>query len=115
MQTNAEVDCLVTNELATYMSETFLGDASPKDPLANPFYANLKGLPPLYIQVGGDEALLDDSLRFETKAKEEGVEIKVDVFPEMQHVFQFMAGMAQEADQAIQQMANWVRPKLGLT
>ena len=114
MQTKAEVDCLVTNELATFMSETFLGGASPKDPLANPFYANLKGLPPLYIQVGGDEALLDDSLRFEKKAKEEGIEIKVDVFPEMQHVFQFMAGMAQEADQAVQQMADWVRPKLGL-
>jgi len=58
--------------------------------------------------------LLDDSLRFETKAKEEGIEIEVDVFPEMQHVLQFMAGMAQEADQAIEQMADWVRPKLGL-
>jgi monoterpene epsilon-lactone hydrolase len=114
MQTKADVDCLVSKEIAQTMAGTFLGDASPKDPLANPFYADLKGLPPLYIQVGNDETLLDDSVRFEAKAKEAGVEVKLDIFPEMQHVFQFMAGMAPEADEAIQQMAAWVRPKIGL-
>ena len=114
MTTNAEADCLVSREIAQAMADTFLGGASPQDPLANPLYADLAGLPPLYIQVGADETLLDDSLRFEAKAKEAGVEIKLDVFPEMQHVFQFMAGTAPEADDAIQQMAAWVRPKLGL-
>jgi len=114
MQSNADVDCLVSKEIAQTMAGTFLGDASPKDPLANPFYADLKGLPPLYIQVGNDETLLDDSVRFEAKAKEAGVEVKLDIYPEMQHVFQFMAGMAPEADEAIQQMAAWVRPKIGL-
>ena len=114
MQTKADVDCLVSKEIAQTMAGTFLGDASPKDPLANPFYADLKGLPPLYIQVGNDETLLDDSVRFEAKAKEAGVEVKLDIFPEMQHVFQFMAGMAPEADDAIRQMAAWVRPKIGL-
>lgn len=114
MKTNAEADCLVSLEIAQGMAETFLGGASPQDPLANPLFADLKGMPPLYIQVGGDETLLDDSLRFEAKAKEAGIEIKVDVYPEMQHVFQFMAGTAPEADAAVQQMAEWVRPKLGL-
>jgi acetyl esterase/lipase len=74
----------------------------------------LSGLPPMYIQVGGFETLLDDSVRFEKKAKDAGVDIKLDIFPEMQHVFQFMAGFAPEADDAIQKMAAWVRPKLGL-
>jgi epsilon-lactone hydrolase len=114
MTTNAEVDCLVSREIAQSMADTFLGGASPRDPLANPLCADLAGLPPLYIQVGKDETLLDDSLRFEAKALEAGVEIKVDVFPEMQHVFQFMAGTAPEADEAIQRMAAWVRPKIGL-
>lgn len=114
MQTKADVDCLVSKEIAQTMAGTFLGDASPKDPLANPFYADLKGLPPLYIQVGNDETLLDDSVRFEAKARAAGVEVKLDIFPEMQHVFQFMAGMAPEADEAIEQMAAWVRPKIGL-
>ncbi len=114
MQTKADVDCLVSKEIAQTMAATFLGDASPKDPLANPFYADLTGLPPLYIQVGGDETLLDDSVRFEAKAKAAGVEVKMDIYPEMQHVFQFMAGMAPEADEAIAQMASWLRPKIGL-
>jgi monoterpene epsilon-lactone hydrolase len=111
---NADKDCLVKAEVLKGMASTFLGDASPKDPLANLLCADLKGLPPIYIQVGGDEALLDDSLRFETKAKASGLDIKVDVFPEMQHVFQFMAGRAPEADDAIAKMAAWIKPKLGL-
>ena len=111
---NADKDCLVKAEVLKSMASTFLGDASPKDPLANLLCADLKGLPPIYIQVGGDEALLDDSLRFETRAKASGLDIKVDIFPEMQHVFQFMAGRAPEADDAIAKMAAWIKPKLGL-
>ena len=114
MKTNIERDCLVSQEIVDTMAATFLGSASPTDPLANPLYADVGGLPPIYIQVGGDEALLDDSVRFEAKARAAGIETKLDVFPEMQHVFQFMAGRAPEADQAIDAMANWVRPKLGL-
>ena len=114
MVSNAGNDVLVSKEIASNMASTFLGGASPKDPLANPFYADLKGLPPMYIQVGGHEALLDDSVRFEKKAKAEGVEIKLDIYPEMQHVFQFMVGFAPEANDAVQKMAQWVRPKLGL-
>ena len=60
------------------------------------------------------ETLLDDATRFEKKAKEAGVEVKLDIFPEMQHVWHFMAGAAPEADQAIKQMADWVKPKIGL-
>jgi len=42
------------------------------------------------------------------------VDVRLDVFPEMQHTFQMMAGRAPEADDAIRRMAEWVRPKLGL-
>jgi acetyl esterase/lipase len=82
--------------------------------LANLLEADLVGLSPIYIQVGGDETLLDDTLRFEKKAQAARVEIAVDVFPEMQHVFQSMAGRAPEADEAVRRMAIWIRPKLGL-
>ena len=82
--------------------------------MANPLYADLKGLPPIYIQVGGDETLLDDSRRLAEHATKAGVEVKLDVFPEMQHVFHFAAGYAPEADDAIRKLAQWVRPKLKL-
>jgi acetyl esterase/lipase len=114
IRTNAEVDCLVKEDVVKSMSETFLGGASRTDPLANLLFADVTGLPPFYIQVGKDEALLDDSARFERKARAAGLEVKLDIYPEMQHVFQFLAGHAPEADKAVQQMADWVRPKLGL-
>ncbi len=111
---NADKDCIVSKEVLANMSAMFLGGVSSKDPLANLLQADISGLPPIYIQVGEDEALLDDSLRFGELAKKGGVDIKVDVFPEMQHVFHFMAGNAPEADDAIEKMSDWVRPKIGL-
>ena len=114
LTSNADKDSLVNAQVLQGMATTFLGDASAQDPLANLLYADLKGLPPIYIQVGSYEALLDDSIRFETKAREAGIDIRVDVFPEMQHVFQLMAGRAPEADDAIAKMAQWIKPKLGL-
>lgn len=112
--TNDARDCLVKAPVLKGMAGTFLGQASSKDPKANLLCADLAGLPPIYIQVGGDETLLDDSLRFEQRARAAGVDIKVDVFPDMQHVFHFMAGRAPEADDAIRRFAAWVKPKLGL-
>jgi len=114
IQSNAEKDVLVQKEVLLNMAATFLGDASPKDPLANLLQADLTGLPPMYIQAGGDETLLDDSVRFGKLAKKAGVDCQVEIFPEMQHVFHFMAGEAPEADEAITKLAKWVKPKLGL-
>jgi len=114
LKTNAKVDRLVSREISESMSQMYLGTASPRDPLANPLYADFAGLPPIYIQVGGYEALLDDALRAADRAKTAGVDCQCDVFPEMQHVFHFMAGNAPEADDAIQRLAEWVKPKLGL-
>jgi epsilon-lactone hydrolase len=113
-ETNAKVERLISREMSLNMSGMFLGSASPRDPLANPLHADFKGFPPLYIQVGGYEAIMDDSTRLADKAKAAGVEVRCEVFPEMQHVFQFMAGKAPEADAAIAKLAAWVKPKLGL-
>jgi len=97
------------------MATTFLGEGGDRrDPMANPLYADLRGLPPIYIQVGGDETLLDDSRRLAECARKAGVDVRLDVYPEMQHVFHFSAGHSPEADEAIGRLAEWVRPKLGL-
>ena len=113
---NREKDAIVQKEVVEVMATTFLGEGgNRKDPLANPLYADLKGLPPMYIQVGGDETLLDDSRRLAEHAKEAGVDVRLDVFPKFQHVFHFSAGHAPEADEAIRKLAEWVRPKLGLS
>ena len=71
-------------------------------------------MPPVYIQVGSYETLLDDSRALAEAIRRAGGEVTLDVHPEMQHVFHFLAGVAPEADDAIRKLAAWVRPKLGL-
>ena len=114
MISNAGKDALFNHDRVKQLAAGVLGDADPKDPYANPLYADLTGLPPLYMQVGGDELLLDDSRRLAALAEKAGVDVRLDVFPEQQHTFQMMAGRAPEADDAIARLAQWVRPRLGL-
>ena len=114
-ETNRDRDVLVSRDVIATMAGTFLGEGgSRNDPLANPLHAELRGLPPMYIQTGADETLLSDSRDLADLARRSDVEVTLEVVPEMQHVFQFLAGVAPEADAAIARLANWVRPHLGL-
>lgn len=114
-ETNREKDAIVARDLILGMAAALLGEnGNRRDPLANPTHGDLHGLPPIYIQVGGHETLLDDSRTLAEALRRADVETKLDVHPEMQHVFHFLAGVAPEADDAIRQLAAWVRPKLGL-
>lgn len=114
IESRAAVDLIVGNDALGTLSAFYLGEASPKDPLASPLFGDLAGLPPLYIQVGDEEVLLDDARRFAEKARAAGVEVRLDVFPEMQHVFQMSVGVVPEATEAVQRIGEWLRPRLGL-
>jgi epsilon-lactone hydrolase len=114
MKTRADLDMIVTPEAIAQLSGVFLGGADPRDPYAAPHHADPTGLPPTYIQVGDEEVLLDDSVRFADKAKQAGVDVTLEVFPEMQHVFQIAAGNLPEADEAVAKIAAWLKTKLDL-
>jgi epsilon-lactone hydrolase len=114
-ETNREKDVLFRKEMISALVGMFLGEHGDlRDPYASPIYATLKGLPPVYMQAGADEGLLDDSRTFAEKAKGENVDVTLEVFPEMLHTFQMAAGRAPEADQALNKMADWGRRILGL-
>jgi acetyl esterase/lipase len=114
-ETNRDKDPFFQREVVRGLAQAFLGAAGdPRDPLTGPLYANLTGLGPAYIQVGGDETLLDDARQLDEHARKADVDVRLDVFPGMLHTFQLAAGRAPEADDAIRKMADWVRPKLGL-
>jgi monoterpene epsilon-lactone hydrolase len=114
-ETNRDRDGFFSRELVRELAGIFLGPVGDRrDPLANPLYADLSGLGPVYVQVGGDEVLLDDARRLDEHARACGVDARLDVFPGMQHTFQMAAGRAPEADEAVRRMADWVRPTLGL-
>lgn len=112
MKTRADVDMIVSPAAITQIAGAFLQGASARDPYASPLHAELKGLPPIYIQVGDEEVLLDDSVRFADKAKQAGVDITLEIFPEMQHVFQIAAGTLPEADLAIAKIGTWLKARL---
>ena len=111
--TNLDNDVLTKRELSSGLADMVIGeDGDWRDPLINPFYIDYTGYPPIYLQVGGYEAILNDSTRIADLAQKAGVAVKIDVFPGMQHCFQLMAGHAPEADDAIARIAAWVRPLL---
>jgi acetyl esterase/lipase len=114
-ETNRDKDPFFMREVVRAIARNYLGGGGdPRDPLANPLYADLSGLGPVYIQAGGDETLLDDARLLNSRARKAGVDVRIDIFPGMLHTFQMAAGRVPEADDAIRRMAGWIRPKLGL-
>lgn len=114
-QTNWATDAFFYKEVVQELVGMFLGEGGdPRDPLANPLYADLTGVGPIHIQVGGHETLLDEGRSLADRARNADVEVLLDVFAEQQHSFQMAAGRSPEADEAIRRMADWVRPHLGL-
>jgi monoterpene epsilon-lactone hydrolase len=112
---NADKDALLSREFSERLTAMMLGGSGdPQDPLVSPLYADLAGLPPLYIQASSDEAIVDDSRSFAKRAQEAGLDVRLDLFPGQQHTFQIGAGRSSEADEAIRRLAEWARPKLGL-
>lgn len=114
LESREQTDVTVTAAGARKMAEYYLGSAKVRAPLASPLYADLRGMPPTRIQVGADEILLDDSVRIAEKLKNSRVDVTIEVFPEMQHVFQFGAGTLPEADDAIARLGEFARRHLGV-
>jgi epsilon-lactone hydrolase len=113
-ETNQDSDPFFKLDVVRGIIGNFLGEADARDPRANPLYADLSGLGPFYIQAGGDETLADDARLLDAYARKAGVDVRLDIFPGMLHTFQMAAGRAPEADDAIRELADWVRPRLGL-
>jgi epsilon-lactone hydrolase len=114
MTTRAAADPMIQRDMALEIVQLFLGDGDRRDPYAAPLHGDLAGLPPLLIQVGDAEVLLDDAVRLADRARVAGVDVTLEVWPEMVHVFQASAGFVPEADEAIAHIAEFCRPKLGL-
>jgi acetyl esterase/lipase len=78
-------------------AELYLGNSGRRAPLVSPLYADLTGLPPLLIQIGEPEVLLDDSKCLAVRARSYGVDASPEVWPEMLHVWQLFAAALPEA------------------
>ncbi len=87
----------------------YLKDHDLKNPLISPLFADLTGLPPLLIQVGSNDVLLDDSLRFAENAKNYHVKITLEKWDQMPHDFHMLVRFLPEAQSAIKQIGDYIR------
>lgn len=110
----ADIDPFVFPESLAEMREWYLGGHDPADPLVSPLRADLSGMPTTLIHVGDHERLLDDATGIGDRLAAAGVDVTVEVWPEMVHVWHFFAGRVPEADDAIAAIARWLRPRLSL-
>lgn len=109
IETNRTTDALVNRAMLEGLAATYLADASPTDPLANPLKADLAGFPPVYVNAGSSEALLSDTTRFAEAARQAGVDVTISIVEGMQHVFPCLAGRARIADDELAKIAQWHR------
>jgi acetyl esterase/lipase len=104
----ADKDLIVDPMALKPAAELYLGGADPRTPLASPLFANLSGLPPILIQVGSDEVLLSDATSFAERAQGVGVDVSLEIWENMQHVWQFAARFLPEARQAIDGIGEFI-------
>ena len=107
-KSKAAVDLIIYDYKERAFAKMFLAGIDPKTPLASPLYADLKGLPPLLVQVGTDEVLLADSTRLVERAKQAGVNAVIDEWEKMQHVWQFAASFIPEGRRAIDRIGEFI-------
>ena len=112
IQDKACVDPILTpGGLETYAGY-YAGTVKRTDPLLSPLYADWQGLPPLLIQVGSEEILLDDAVRTAAKARAAGVDVKLETWEGMFHVFHMLAFLP-ETTRALASIAGFVSQRLG--
>jgi acetyl esterase/lipase len=113
MTTKADVDPMVGKDGLTEMAAAYAGDHELRHPLVSPLRADLSGLPPLLIQVGTAETLLDDAVRLADRARNAGMDVRLEAWDDLVHVFQAFAPMVPEAVEAIDGIGRFVRERTG--
>jgi len=106
---NVRKDVVLNLPSMSFFHESYLAGQDPHDPLISPLYADLIGLPPLLIQVGGDEILLEDAEKLAAKAVQAGVDATLRVYPGMWHVWQYFAPFLPEAEKAVEEIGQFVQ------
>ena len=102
-------DPMLSPWLLKKYARLYLGGQDPRHPLASPLHADLRGLPPMLIQVGTCEILLDDALRLAAGAEKDGVEVRLEVEEGMFHVWQYFAPLVPESREAVERLGRFAR------
>lgn len=107
-KTNAHRDIMLDPKSALESAKLYLRETDPRTPLASPLYADLKGLPPILIQVGTDEVIFSDAENFAKKAHAAKVDLILDMWDGMQHEWHFAANFMPEGQHAIERIGRFI-------
>ena len=105
---NSERDSMFVGGDIERYANAYLGDHSRRDPLASPLLANLGGLPPLLIQVGREEVLLDDARNLHAKVQTAGGSSKLHIYEDLPHGWHYGAPFVPETRQALREVAEFI-------
>lgn len=108
---NAAIDPMLYPAWGQWAGKLFAGELPVDSPAVSPLFADLAGLPPMLIQVGSDEILLDDSRLLADKARSAGIEVDLQLYEGLWHVFQLHTRLLKESMQAIERMAAFMKQK----
>ncbi|QNE22290.1 alpha/beta hydrolase [Kribbella qitaiheensis] len=112
MDARQALDPIFDREQIQWYADQYLAGQDPLDELVSPVFADLTGLPPLLIQVGSYEVLLDDSIRLAARAAASEVDVSLEVVAGLPHVFQYLAGQVDEADEALDRAGRFLVDRL---
>jgi monoterpene epsilon-lactone hydrolase len=104
-------DPMVQKDGLLWMAGLYLNGKDAKTPLAAPLHAELKGLPPILVQVGTAETLLDDATRIAEKLHAAGVDVRLAIWPNMLHVFPLFAPILSEGRDGCLEIGGFIRSK----
>jgi acetyl esterase/lipase len=110
--TRAAQDPMVQKDGLLWMAGMYLNGKDARTPLAAPLYADLKGLPPILVQVGTAETLLDDATRIAERLHSAGGEVKLSVWPNMLHVFPLFAPILSEGMDGCREIGQFIRGRM---
>jgi len=105
-------DPLLPPKATRFYTKSYVGHNDARDPLISPVFGNLRGLPPLLVHVGEDEILRDDAVRIASLAKSAGVDVRLEIYPRMWHVWQINLTLPQ-AIQSLDDIAQFLKAHLG--
>ncbi len=109
---NKELDPFVSKDGIAWFSSVYVPNENErKNPYASPLYGNFKDFPPMLIQVGTREVLLDDSKKLNEKAKSDGCDVEIQIWDDMVHIFQGFAPYLPEANEALESISKFISDK----
>lgn len=110
--THDELDPMLLADGFPMVRDYYIAGQDPKAPYASPIFHSLKNLPPVYVQVGEHELLLSDSTRFGEKGKEDGSDIRVEIYPNLFHVFNAFWKVLPKARTANKKLGEFLKQQL---